>query len=281
MWWSSTTCSPPSAENLPDDPRVELVEGSIADDDVLGALDDEFDVVFHLATYHGNQSSIANPLADHDNNLITTLKLFERLKEFKRLGRSSTRRPAARSLHTRSTSRRSRRRRTERCRSTSTARTRSRRSSASSTPSTTTASTAFRPCVRGSRTCTARRGARCGRVARNAGDRLAERHADVRLSRPQGAPLILDNGGIASRDFVYVDDIVRGLIACAERASGRGLQPRQRHRDEHSFPRSADGRAQPNPPRRSRSLPSDPGITPSCGWGAPRRRGKNSGSRRR
>jgi len=71
-------------ENLLDDSRVELIEGSIADDAVLGRLSDEFDYVFHLATYHGNQSSIANPLADHDNNLITTLKLYERLKGFRR-----------------------------------------------------------------------------------------------------------------------------------------------------------------------------------------------------
>jgi nucleoside-diphosphate-sugar epimerase len=71
-------------ENLPGDPRVELIEGSIADDSVLAGLRDEFDYVFHLATYHGNQSSIANPLADHDNNLITTLKLYERLKGFRR-----------------------------------------------------------------------------------------------------------------------------------------------------------------------------------------------------
>jgi UDP-glucose 4-epimerase len=72
-------------ENLPDDPRVELVEASIADDDVLASLEDEFDAVYHLATYHGNQSSIANPLEDHENNLITTLKLYERLKGFRRL----------------------------------------------------------------------------------------------------------------------------------------------------------------------------------------------------
>jgi UDP-glucose 4-epimerase len=72
-------------ENLPVDPRVELVEASIADDDVLASLEDEFDVVYHLATYHGNQSSIANPLADHENNLVTTLKLYERLKYFRRL----------------------------------------------------------------------------------------------------------------------------------------------------------------------------------------------------
>ena len=72
-------------ENLPNDARVELLEASIADDDVLASLKDEFDYVFHLATYHGNQSSIVDPVADHDNNLITTLKLYERLKGFHRL----------------------------------------------------------------------------------------------------------------------------------------------------------------------------------------------------
>lgn len=71
------------AANLP--AGVDLREGSIADEAVLGQIDDAFDYVFHLATYHGNQSSIANPIADHDNNLITTLKLFERLKGFSRL----------------------------------------------------------------------------------------------------------------------------------------------------------------------------------------------------
>jgi UDP-glucose 4-epimerase len=72
-------------ENLPNDSRIELIEASIADDDVLASIGDDFDFVFHLATYHGNQSSIADPIADHDNNLITTLKLFERIKSFKRL----------------------------------------------------------------------------------------------------------------------------------------------------------------------------------------------------
>lgn len=72
-------------ENVPGDRRVEFVEGSIADDTLLRGLDDEFDYAFHLATYHGNQSSIADPLADHENNLITTLKLFEHLKEFSQL----------------------------------------------------------------------------------------------------------------------------------------------------------------------------------------------------
>ena len=71
--------------NIPADPRVTFVEGSIADDSIVGALDDRYDYVFHLSTYHGNQSSIHDPLADHEHNQLTTLKLFERAKSFKRL----------------------------------------------------------------------------------------------------------------------------------------------------------------------------------------------------
>jgi UDP-glucose 4-epimerase len=69
-------------QSLPDDERVAFVEGSIADDEVLAALPEDLDHVFHLATYHGNQSSIADPLADHENNTLTTLKLYERIKGF-------------------------------------------------------------------------------------------------------------------------------------------------------------------------------------------------------
>lgn len=71
--------------NVPADERVKFVEGSIADPSVLDGLGDEFDYVWHLATYHGNQSSIANPLEDHENNLITTLRLLEHVKGFKRM----------------------------------------------------------------------------------------------------------------------------------------------------------------------------------------------------
>ena len=71
--------------NIPMDPRVRFVFGSITEDKVLAALPEDLDFAFHLACYHGNQSSIANPLADHDNNTLTSLKLFERLKDFKQL----------------------------------------------------------------------------------------------------------------------------------------------------------------------------------------------------
>jgi UDP-glucose 4-epimerase len=66
--------------NVPDDPRVRFVFGSITDERILANLPDDLDYAFHLACYHGNQSSIADPLADHDNNSLTSLKLFERLK---------------------------------------------------------------------------------------------------------------------------------------------------------------------------------------------------------
>lgn len=71
--------------NIPDDARVRFTHGSIADDQVLALLFDDYDYIFHLSTYHGNQSSIANPLADHENNTLTSLKLLERVKDFKRL----------------------------------------------------------------------------------------------------------------------------------------------------------------------------------------------------
>jgi UDP-glucose 4-epimerase len=73
--------------NVANDPRIRFTEGSIADDLILANLKDEYDYIFHLSTYHGNQSSIHDPLADHANNTITTLKLLDRIKDFKRLNK--------------------------------------------------------------------------------------------------------------------------------------------------------------------------------------------------
>jgi UDP-glucose 4-epimerase len=73
--------------NVPENSAVTFIEGSITDDDVLRKLANDFDYVFHLATYHGNQSSMHDPLADHDNNTLTTLKLYERIKDFDQLKR--------------------------------------------------------------------------------------------------------------------------------------------------------------------------------------------------
>ena len=69
--------------NIPADKRIRFVFGSITDDRILAALDNDLDYAFHLACFHGNQSSIADPFADHDNNTYTSLKLFDRLKDIK------------------------------------------------------------------------------------------------------------------------------------------------------------------------------------------------------
>jgi nucleoside-diphosphate-sugar epimerase len=71
--------------NLARQTNVKFIYDSITNDAVLEALPHDLDVVFHLSCYHGNQSSIANPLADHENNTVTSLKLFDRLKDFKKL----------------------------------------------------------------------------------------------------------------------------------------------------------------------------------------------------
>ena len=67
--------------NIPGDSRVSFIEGSIADDVILDQLPGDIDYVWHLSCYHGNQSSIFDPIADHDNNTLTTLKLFDRLSK--------------------------------------------------------------------------------------------------------------------------------------------------------------------------------------------------------
>ena len=71
--------------NIPIDPRVHFKFGSITDDRILTALPNDLDYAFHLACFHGNQSSIADPFADHENNTYTSLKLFDRLKDIKDL----------------------------------------------------------------------------------------------------------------------------------------------------------------------------------------------------
>ncbi|MBK9270424.1 MAG: NAD-dependent epimerase/dehydratase family protein [Saprospiraceae bacterium] len=68
-------------ENIRDIANVEFIQASIADDAVLHRLYEVgVDFIFHLATYHGNQSSIHDPIADHNNNLITSIKLFDKFK---------------------------------------------------------------------------------------------------------------------------------------------------------------------------------------------------------
>jgi nucleoside-diphosphate-sugar epimerase len=72
--------------NLPlNNSHLTFIKGSIADEEVLTKIKDDVDYIFHLATYHGNQSSIHNPLADHANNTYATLRLMDWVKNFKNL----------------------------------------------------------------------------------------------------------------------------------------------------------------------------------------------------
>lgn len=71
--------------NVPADARVRFLFGSINDRRILAAIPGQIDYAYHLACFHGNQSSIADPLADHEHNTLTSLNLFERLKSVKGL----------------------------------------------------------------------------------------------------------------------------------------------------------------------------------------------------
>lgn len=71
--------------NVPADARVVFKFASITSDAGLDAIPSEVDYVFHLSCYHGNQSSIADPFADHENNTFTSLRLFDHLKGFRTL----------------------------------------------------------------------------------------------------------------------------------------------------------------------------------------------------
>ena len=71
--------------NVPKGENITFIFGSIAEDAILNQLPEDLDYVFHLSCFHGNQSSIANPVEDHKNNNITSLKLFDRISTFKKL----------------------------------------------------------------------------------------------------------------------------------------------------------------------------------------------------
>lgn len=69
--------------NIPKNKKVEFLEGSVSDDNIIESIQEDIEYVFHLSCYHGNQSSIANIFDDHQNNTLTSLKLFNRIADFK------------------------------------------------------------------------------------------------------------------------------------------------------------------------------------------------------
>lgn len=71
-----------SSINVPKSSKVKFIEKSITDDSALNSIPKDIDFIFHLSCYHGNQSSIADPFADHENNTLTSLKLFDHVKRY-------------------------------------------------------------------------------------------------------------------------------------------------------------------------------------------------------
>ncbi len=64
--------------NIPVDPSVIFIEGSILDDEVLKrAFSGKLDFVFHLAAHFANQNSVDNPETDLEVNGLGTLKVLE------------------------------------------------------------------------------------------------------------------------------------------------------------------------------------------------------------
>ena len=204
-------------ENVIQVPQVELRIGSISEDAVLSTLEDDIDYIFHLSTFHGNQSSIANPLADHENNTLTTLKLLEHVKNFKKLKKlvysSAGCSVAQKTFDTASA--------TQEVEMTNIKH---------DSPYSISKIVGEFYCVyyyhqHQIPTVRARFQNVYGPGEVLGAGRWRGTPATVwRNVTPtfvfkalKGIPISLENGGIASRDFIYVDDICRGLIACALR----------------------------------------------------------------
>jgi nucleoside-diphosphate-sugar epimerase len=73
--------------NISKNPRVTFIEGSAADFATFEKIEAPIDTLYHLACFHGNQSSIARPLDDLENGLKTTLVTLEWIKNNSRTTR--------------------------------------------------------------------------------------------------------------------------------------------------------------------------------------------------
>ncbi|MGC6511930.1 MAG: NAD-dependent epimerase/dehydratase family protein [Parvibaculales bacterium] len=72
-------------QNIPDDSRVRFIYGSACDPSVLKLVHDEYHFIYNLACFHGNQSSLFDPLKDHENNALPSLMVLEHIKGFQTL----------------------------------------------------------------------------------------------------------------------------------------------------------------------------------------------------
>jgi nucleoside-diphosphate-sugar epimerase len=205
--------------NVPEDPHVTFVGGSITDDAILASIGDDTDYVFHLATYHGNQSSIHDPLADHENNTLTSLKLMNHLKGYKNIKKliySSAGCSVAEKTFDQA------------------------RATTEEDPISLVQDSPYSiskvigefysvyfhrqhglPAVRARFQNVYGPGEVLGAGRWRGTPATVWRNVTPTFiyKALQGEPLPVENNGIASRDFIYVEDICRGLMACAEKGT--------------------------------------------------------------
>jgi len=62
--------------NISSSSRVHFINGSASDEKILNQVDIQLNKVFHLSCFHGNQSSIEDPLMDLENNMKPTLTVL-------------------------------------------------------------------------------------------------------------------------------------------------------------------------------------------------------------
>lgn len=62
--------------NISSSSRVHFINGSASDEKILNQVDIRVNKVFHLSCFHGNQSSIEDPLMDLENNMKPTLTVL-------------------------------------------------------------------------------------------------------------------------------------------------------------------------------------------------------------
>lgn len=67
--------------NVPDDERVELIEGDVADQAVVRRAVKGCQAVVHLAAVASVQASVDDPIATHQSNLVGTLNVCEAMRE--------------------------------------------------------------------------------------------------------------------------------------------------------------------------------------------------------
>ena len=66
--------------NISTNPRVSFIEGSAAEFGTFEKIEAPIDIIYQLACFHGNQSSIARPFDDLENGLKPTLTTLEWVK---------------------------------------------------------------------------------------------------------------------------------------------------------------------------------------------------------